>query len=102
VKLLAFQLAKKFSVSQKFSLFIQSEIPIRLHREAATRLSSPIQTQIKVKVKDSRNRPGVAQRVPGILGSQTSLHSAHEGGEVVSPTHRPPLHSGNVPGTHFH
>jgi hypothetical protein len=27
---------------------------------------------IKVKVKQSRNRPGVAQRVPGCLGSQIS------------------------------
>jgi hypothetical protein len=26
----------------------------------------------KVKVKESRNRPGVAQRVPGVLGSQIS------------------------------
>jgi len=42
----------------------------------------------KVKVKESRNRPGVAQRVPGGLGSQISLYSAHEGGEVVSLTHR--------------
>jgi hypothetical protein len=25
---------------------------------------------IKVKVKESRNRPGVAQRVPGVLDSQ--------------------------------
>jgi hypothetical protein len=25
---------------------------------------------IKVKVKESHNRPGVAQRVPGALGSQ--------------------------------
>ena len=29
-----------------------------------------LNAQIKVKVKDSRNRPGVAQRVPGGLGSQ--------------------------------
>jgi hypothetical protein len=28
---------------------------------------------IKVTVKDSRNRPGVAQRVPGGLGSQISM-----------------------------
>jgi hypothetical protein len=28
--------------------------------------------EIKKKVKDSRNRPGVAQRVPGGLGSQIS------------------------------
>jgi hypothetical protein len=28
---------------------------------------------IKIKVKESRNRPGVAQKVPGGLGSQISL-----------------------------
>ena len=27
--------------------------------------------------------------------------SAHEGSKVVSPTHRPPLPPGNIPGTHF-
>jgi len=27
---------------------------------------------------------------------------AHEGGEIVSLMHRPPLPAGNVPGTHFH
>jgi hypothetical protein len=53
-----------------------------------------------IKVKQSRNRPGVAQRVPG-LASQISLHSAHEGGEVECLTHRSPLPPGNVPGTHF-
>jgi hypothetical protein len=47
-----------------------------------------------IKVKESRNRPGVAQRVPGGLGSHISWHSAREGGEVVSLTHRPPLPSG--------
>ena len=49
---------------------------------------------VKVKVKESRNRPGVAQRVPGGLGSQISWHSAREGGEVVRLTHRPPLPPG--------
>jgi len=37
-------------------------------------------------------------RVPGGLGSYISRH---EGGKVVSPTHRPPLPPGNIPGTHF-
>ena len=46
------------------------------------------------KVQESRNRPGVAHRVPGGLGSQISLHSAREGGGVVSLTHRPPLPPG--------
>jgi hypothetical protein len=45
-------------------------------------------------VKESRNRPGVAQRVPGGIGSQISCHSARVGGEVVSLTHRPPLPPG--------
>jgi hypothetical protein len=54
-----------------------------------------------VKGKGVPNRPGVAQRVPGGLGSQIPWYSAHEGDEAVSLTHRPPLAPGNVPGTHF-
>ena len=50
--------------------------------------------RVKVKVKQSRNRPGVSQRVLGGLGSQVSWHSAREGDEVVSLTHRPPLSPG--------
>jgi len=48
----------------------------------------------KIKVKESRTRPVVAQRFPGGLGSQISWNSAREGNEIVSLTHRPPL----VPG----
>ena len=39
--------------------------------------------KVKVKVKQSLYKP------------------AHEGGKVVSPTQRPPLHPGNIPGTNF-
>jgi hypothetical protein len=46
---------------------------------------------IYVKAKESRNRLGVAQRVPGGLGSQIPWNLAHEDGEVVSLTHRPAL-----------
>ena len=38
--------------------------------------------------------PGVAQRVPGGLGSQISWHLALKGGEVVRLTRRPPLPPG--------
>jgi hypothetical protein len=49
-----------------------------------------ITTQVK-KLKQSLFRPIQDLRVPGGWDSQISTQSAHEGGKVVSPTHRPPL-----------
>jgi len=44
----------------------------------------------KSKVKQSLYGPKQTVRVPGGWGSQISRQSAHIGGKVVSPKHRPP------------
>ena len=42
-----------------------------------------------------------ALSVSGGLGYQIQTQAAHESDKVISPTHRPPLSYGNIPGTHL-
>jgi hypothetical protein len=46
---------------------------------------------VKVKVKQSRYRPGVAQMVPEKLRFSDFMTTAQDGSKVFSLTHRPPL-----------
>ena len=46
---------------------------------------------VKVKVNQTHYMPGQALSVLGDCGAQVSRQSAHEGGKVVSPKHRPSL-----------
>jgi hypothetical protein len=52
-------------------------------------------------VKQSRYRPGQAQRGLRKLRFPDFVTTAQDGGKVVSLTHRPSLPTGNAPGTHF-
>ena len=75
------------------TIYILQILPIT-HKDAQ-------QAHYIFNIKQSHYRPGQALRVPVGWGSQISRQSAHEGSKVVSPTNRPPLPSGNIPGTHF-
>ena len=59
---------------------------------------------VKVKVKQFLFRPVRSLRVAGGSGSQITWQSVQEGGKVVSPTFRQPLHllPWNIPVTHFY
>jgi hypothetical protein len=57
----------------------------------------------RVKVKESRNRPNVAQRVPGGLGSQISkIFGTWKWWDRQRHTPPLPFTPRNLPGTHFH
>ena len=57
--------------------------------------------KVKVKVKQSHYRPGVAPEGSRKLRFPDFMTTAQDGGKVVSLMHRPPLPPGNTPGTHF-
>ena len=59
------------------------------------------QSEVKVKVKQSRYRPWSGPEGSRKLKFPDFMTTAQDGGKVVSLTHRPPLPPGNTPGTHL-
>ena len=55
------------------------------------KISSGPVSKVKVKVRQSRYRPGQAQRILKKLRFPDFVTAAQDGGKVVSLTHRPPL-----------
>ena len=91
-----------------FRTFLYKTIKMFLRHNITFAAVGPVRTRtldhpvfrllLMVKEKLSRYRPLGFQKVEA---PRISRQSALEGGKVVSPTHRPCLPSGRIPGTHF-
>jgi len=78
------------------------EYCMKFFREKNLNVWDPVEDlHVKIEVKQFHYRTGQVFWLPGGSGTQISGQSAHKGGKVISPMHRPPLPTGNIPATHF-
>ena len=84
-----------------FSHFRLYESLILLLEEAVSPMKAAAYIKGKCKCKAIPLQAMTGTVFPEGWGSQILWQSAHEGGKVVSPTHRPPLLPESIPGTHF-
>jgi hypothetical protein len=91
-----------FSVSRRFKTKLSAPLKFILNGYRVwTCLFIFAQYHFYKKVQPSLYNPGQTLRVPRCWTSQISRHSAHEGGKVGKPTHRPTLPPGNIHDTDF-
>jgi len=77
------------------------QLPINYRGNLLSKVQDELLRCTPKKINQSHYRPGQALKDPGGYVSQISRQSTHEGGNVVNPTHRPPLPPRNIPGTYF-
>jgi hypothetical protein len=75
--------------------------PRTFYRTASSCLYRPYATYVYVEGKAIPLQAWTDLEGSRRLRLPDFVTTTHEGGKVVSPTHRPPLLPGNIPGTHF-
>ena len=82
------------------SMFVTKWGRLKPSRTSRFIASINIHSNVKGKAIPLQSRTGLEGSTRLRLPDFKTI-GTHEGGKIVSPTHRPPLPPGNIPGTHF-